>query len=53
MRHSLGKQPRGPWRKQAEMGAADHSSHSESSTETVYKLNGIKTFGYLLLYFYR
>jgi len=28
----LRKQPRGPRYKQAEMGAADHSSHSESST---------------------
>ena len=31
VQHSLRKQPRGPTRKQAEVGAADHSLHSERS----------------------
>jgi len=42
VQHSRRKQPRDQRRKQAEMGAADHSWHSERSTETEYDTNRTK-----------
>ena len=39
VQHSLWKQLRGPQRKQAEMGTADHLRHSKRCTETKYKWN--------------